>query len=62
MHVLVCGLMAGYRGRLEIIADILNVVGNGAKKTRIMCVDDLDYRLLEKYLGETIKWFSVFQS
>jgi predicted transcriptional regulator len=39
---------------LEIIADILNAVGNGAKKTRIMGLANLSYKLLEKYLGETV--------
>jgi predicted transcriptional regulator len=47
--------MVKYRDRLEIIADILNAVGNGAKKTRIMYVANLSYKLLEKYLGETVR-------
>lgn len=46
--------MVKYRERLEIMADILSAVGNGAKKTRIMYVANLSYKLLEKYLGETI--------
>jgi len=45
-----------YRRRFEIIADILNVAAvNGAKKTRIMYVANLSYRLLEKYLKETLE-------
>ena len=47
--------MAKYRSRLEIIADILNVVGDGAKKTRIMYIANLSYKLLEKYLKKTIE-------
>jgi predicted transcriptional regulator len=39
---------------LEIIADILNAVGDGAKKTRIMGLANLSYKLLEKYLEETL--------
>lgn len=46
--------MVKYRRRLEIIADILNVANKGAKKTRIMYVANLSYRLLEKYLEETV--------
>jgi len=46
--------MVKYRRRLDIIADVLNVAINGAKKTRIMYVANLSYRLLEKYLGETV--------
>lgn len=44
-----------YRRRFEIIADILGVVNNGAKKTRIMYSANLSYSILEKYLAETIK-------
>jgi predicted transcriptional regulator len=44
-----------YRRRLEIIVDILNAAGkNNVKKTRIMYIANLSYRLLEKYLKETI--------
>jgi predicted transcriptional regulator len=47
--------MVKYRDRLEIIADMLNAVGNGSKKTRIMYVANLSYMLLEKYLGEVVR-------
>mgnify|MGYP002395611715 CR=1 FL=1 len=47
--------MVKYRRRFEIIADILNAADTGAKKTRIMYVANLSYRLLEKYLEETLK-------
>ena len=47
--------MVRYRRRFEIIADIVNVAGKGAKKTRIMYIANLSYKLLEKYLGEALK-------
>lgn len=49
-----CGFMSKYRSRLEIIADILNAVGDGAKKTRIMYIANLSYKLLGKYLKKTV--------
>jgi len=42
--------MGQYRKRLEIIADILSVAKDGAKKTRIMYQANLSYRLLIVYL------------
>lgn len=45
--------MPRYRTRLEIIADIVNAVGEGSKKTRIMYIANLSYRLLERYLKKT---------
>jgi predicted transcriptional regulator len=47
--------MMKYRRRLEIIADTLYAAEKGAKKTRIMYIANLSYKLLEKYLGETIE-------
>lgn len=46
--------MGSYRNRLDIIADILRVVGsNGrAKKTQIMYGANLSYTVLTKYLTE----------
>jgi predicted transcriptional regulator len=48
----------GYRNRLEIIKDILKVTENagtyGVKKTHIMYGANLSYRLLIKYLQETL--------
>lgn len=44
-----------YRGRLNIIADILNAANENVKKTRIMYIANLSYKLLEKYLGESIR-------
>ena len=42
--------MGSYRGRLEIIADILKVVSQNAKKTQIMYQANLSYKVLQKYL------------
>jgi len=50
-----CGFMPKYRSRLEIIRDILNAVGDGAKKTRIMYIANLSYKLLGKYLNKTVE-------
>jgi predicted transcriptional regulator len=46
--------MVKYRRKFEIIADILNAAKDGAKKTRIMYVANLNHGLLKKYLMETI--------
>jgi predicted transcriptional regulator len=43
-----------YRDRVDIIAAILNVAGNGAKKTKIMYIANLSYTLLKKYLEEIV--------
>jgi len=40
---------------LQIIADILTVVRNGARKTRIMYQANLSYRLLNQYLDYAIE-------
>lgn len=44
--------MGNYRGRLDIIADILNVASLDAKKTQIMYQANLSYKVLQKYLTE----------
>jgi predicted transcriptional regulator len=44
--------LVNYRGRLDIIADILHVVRGNAKKTQIMYQANLSYRVLQKYLAE----------
>ena len=46
--------MSRYRSRLEIVADVLAVVRDGAKKTRIMYQANLSYRLLTRYLKEVV--------
>lgn len=45
--------MGSYRGRLDIIADILHVVSGYAKKTQIMYQANLSYKVLQRYLAET---------
>ena len=42
--------MGNYRGRLDIIADILQVVSQNAKKTQIMYQANLSYKVLQRYL------------
>ena len=44
--------MGSYRGRLDIIADILHVVSQNPKKTQIMYQANLSYKVLTKYLTE----------
>jgi predicted transcriptional regulator len=44
--------LGNYRGRLDIIADILHVVSQNAKKTQIMYQANLSYKVLIKYLTE----------
>lgn len=44
-----------YRRRFQIIADIIGVAEQGAKKTKIMYLANLSYRLLTKYLADTVK-------
>jgi predicted transcriptional regulator len=47
--------LGSYRGRLDIIADILHVTGGNAKKTQIMYQANLSYKLLQRYLNEVVK-------
>jgi predicted transcriptional regulator len=46
--------MSKYRDRLRIIADILSVANEKARKTRIMYQANLSYRLLCRYLEEVL--------
>jgi predicted transcriptional regulator len=46
--------LVNYRDRLDIIADILNVASRDAKKTQIMYQANLSYKVLQRYLSETI--------
>ncbi len=46
--------MSRYRNRLRIIADILGIVDDRSKKTRIMYQANLSYRLLCRYLDEVV--------
>ncbi|UCE95191.1 MAG: hypothetical protein JSV51_05500 [Candidatus Bathyarchaeota archaeon] len=43
-----------YRSKLQIIAEILDVVKSGARKTHIMYKANLSYKLLCKYLDEAL--------
>lgn len=47
--------MTKYRDRLRIVADILSIVRDGAKKTRIMYQANLSYKLLCRYLEEVLE-------
>jgi len=47
--------LARYRTRLQIIAEILEIVRNGARKTHIMYKANLSYKLLCKYLNEVLE-------
>ncbi len=47
--------MTIYRQRIDIIADILEVVSLDAKKTQIMFKANLSYKALTKYLSEVLK-------
>ena len=42
--------LVNYRGKLDIIADILRVVSQNAKKTQIMYQANLSYKVLKRYL------------
>jgi predicted transcriptional regulator len=44
--------LGSYRGRLDIIADILRAASGNAKKTQIMYQANLSYKVLIKYLTE----------
>ena len=46
--------LAKYRNRLQIIAEILEIVSGGARKTHIMYRANLSYKLLCKYLEEVL--------
>ena len=51
--------MGSSRGRLDIIADILAVARQRAKKTQIMYGANLSYRLLTRYLAEIRRAYLV---
>jgi predicted transcriptional regulator len=46
--------MSKYRDRLQIVADILSIVNDKARKTRIMYQANLSYRLLCRYLVDVV--------
>ncbi len=47
--------MGKYRGKLQIIADILSVVRGGARKTHVMYGANLSFSLLKRYLAEVLE-------
>jgi len=47
--------MGKHRSRLQIVADILFVVKDGASKTKIMRRANLSYRLLRRYLTDVME-------
>jgi len=47
--------LGSYRSKLDIIADILHVARQGAKKTQIMYQANLSYKVFTKYLAEVIE-------
>ena len=44
--------VGSYRGKFDIIADILTIASRNPKKTQIMYQANLSYRILQKYLTE----------
>ncbi len=42
--------LGSYRSKLDIVADILSVVGQNPMKTQIMYQANLSYKVLQKYL------------
>lgn len=47
--------MAKYRNKLQIIAEILEIARDGAKKTHIMYRANLSYKLVCKYLNDVVE-------
>ena len=47
--------LGSYRGRFDIMADILRVVSSEPKKTHIMNQANLSYSELQRYLSKLIK-------
>jgi predicted transcriptional regulator len=47
--------LGSYRGKLDIIADILQVAKETAKKTQIMYQANLSYKVLQRYLAELVE-------
>jgi len=46
--------LVNYRGRLDIIAEILQIAKGKAKKTQIMYQANLSYKVLQRYLKEIV--------
>ena len=43
-----------YRRRFDIVADIINVAGQGARRTKIMYFANLSHLLLKRYLEDAL--------
>ena len=54
--------MRKYRGKIEIVYDILLAASKGARKTHIMYKANLSYKLLVNYLEEMMKANLVFSN
>ena len=46
--------LMNYRGKLNIIADILTAASQNAKRTQIMYQANLSYKVMMKYLDEVV--------
>ena len=44
-----------YRRRFDILADIINVTGQGARRTKIMYFANLSHLLLKRYLQDAVR-------
>ena len=44
-----------YRRRFDIVADVISVAGQGARKTKIMYFANLSYLLLQRYLADAVR-------
>jgi predicted transcriptional regulator len=51
--------LRNYRRKLDIIADILQVAKEDAKKTQIMYQANLSYTVLERYLAKVVGAYLV---
>jgi len=51
----VVGDRSKYRGRLQIVADVLTAAGKGSRKTHIMFRCYLSHKVLCKYLDESVR-------
>jgi predicted transcriptional regulator len=44
-----------YRRRLDIVADVISVAGQGGRRTRIMYLANLSHLLLKRYLADVVR-------
>jgi predicted transcriptional regulator len=50
-----------YRNKLQIVAEILEIVRDGARKTHIMYKCNLSYKLLKQYLKDVLRAELVYE-